>query len=84
MPQSKEVHKEYMRVHRKQEKGSQTQGSQEGSQEYVTLNYDYDRDLTPRERAVLCLNRTKDQKDRFPNIPLPFGQAYYQALAEQI
>ena len=26
---------------------------------------------------------TKDQAERFPNIPLPFGPAYYKALAEQ-
>ncbi len=27
--------------------------------------------------------KTEDQKERFPNIPLPFGEAYYKALAEQ-
>lgn len=26
---------------------------------------------------------TQDQRERFPNIPLPFGPAYYEALAEQ-
>lgn len=27
--------------------------------------------------------RSEDQKTRFPNIPLPFGEAYYKALAKQ-
>ena len=26
---------------------------------------------------------TEDQRTRFPNIPLPFGPAYYRALKEQ-
>ncbi len=27
--------------------------------------------------------RTEDQRARFPAIPLPFGKAYYEALARQ-
>ena len=26
---------------------------------------------------------SEDQRDRFPKVPLPFGPAYYKALAEQ-
>ena len=43
----------------------------------------YDHDLTAREIMALHSQRTQDQIDRFPNIPLPFGQAYYKTLSEQ-
>ena len=74
MPQTKEVHKEYMRRRRE---GSQTQGSQEG----FTPRYDHD--LTAKEILKLHNERTQDQIDRFPMIPLPFGEAYYKALQER-
>jgi len=35
-------------------------------------------------KGVLPGEMTSDQLDRFPNIPLPFGEAYYKALAEGI
>lgn len=44
----------------------------------------YDHDLTAREALTLHGQRTQDQIDRFPMIPLPFGDAYYKALAEQL
>ena len=77
MPQSKEVHKDYMKRRREgSQTGSQCQGSQgQGSQ------IRYDHDLTVREILTLHSQRTQDQIDRFPNIPLPFGEAYYQALS---
>ena len=40
----------------------------------------YAHDLTVREILELHSQRTQD---RFPNIPLPFGHAYYTALSEQ-
>ena len=43
----------------------------------------YDHDLSVREILTLHSQRTQDQIDRFPSIPLPFGEAYYQALQEQ-
>jgi len=47
----------------------------------VTPLYDYD--LEPAEWVMLHIERTQDQVDRFPMIPLPFGRAYYEALEEQ-
>lgn len=48
----------------------------------VTETVTYDHDLTAREILTLTGQRTQGQKDRFPMIPLPFGEAYYKALAE--
>jgi len=46
-----------------------------------SVTYDYDLDLA--EIVMLHVERTQDQVDRFPMIPLPFGRAYYEALEEQ-
>ena len=62
------------------------QGITEGiTEEGITTNnviprYDYE--LTVKEILTLHYRRLHDQVDRFPSIPLPFGQAYYEALAE--
>ena len=39
--------------------------------------------LTAREIMTLHTQRTHDQEDRFPGVPLPFGTAYYNALGEK-
>ena len=43
----------------------------------------YDHDLTVGEILKLHNERTRDQLDRFPEIPLPFGKAYYDILSSQ-
>ncbi len=43
----------------------------------------YDHDLTAKEILKLHNERTRDQLDRFPEIPLPFGRAYYDILSSQ-
>ena len=49
----------------------------------VTETVTYDHDLTLREILKLHNERTRDQLDRFPEIPLPFGKAYYDILSSQ-
>jgi len=66
--------------------GITEEGITEGiTEEGITTNnviprYDYE--LTVKEILTLHYRRLHDQVDRFPSIPLPFGQAYYEALAE--
>ncbi len=53
------------------------EGLTEGLTKEGLTNSWYPKDVNPGEM-------TSDQLDRFPNIPLPFGEAYYKALAEGI
>lgn len=70
MPQSKEVHREYMRLRReKVHKG-------------ITIPK-YDHDLTAKEVGFLLTQKTEDRRSHFPDILLPLGQAYYACLDEQ-
>lgn len=72
--------KERMRRYRnKKRNGTVTSNTVTG--ETVTPRYDHD--LTVREILTLHSQRSQDQVDRFPDIPLPFGEAYYKALREQ-
>ena len=59
------------KAYRLRQKGI-TEGITEGG---ITQNY-YPEGVIP---GVM----TEDQRTRFPNIPLPFGPAYYRALKEQ-
>ncbi len=58
MPQSKEVHKEYMRVHRKGAKGSQnTEVHSDGSQDNVT-----------QYPAILCALADVEKREKLRRI----------------
>ena len=73
MPQSKEVHKEYMRKLRGSQKGSQTEGSQvDGSQLHPVMKYLIDPVLRPKMEAIVQSLKGHNQLKRvylgYPNL----------------